>query len=252
MNLPRLYTDLAWLWPLWESLEDYRAECDFYSRCIQKHSRIDARTLLDLGCGGGKTACHLKRRFRLTGIDLSEAMLSQARELNPECEFLKGDMRTVELGRLFDAVYVNDAISYAARPQELSAVFRTAWRHLRPGGVMLVGPDRTVETFVQDETQVSPGQAENPRLTFIEYIHDRDPSDTFYEMVLIVLIREEDKLRIEHDVHLLGLFPKSTWRDLMAEAGFECHEEAYPAGVPGAVPGSLLFVGTKPLGLPQG
>lgn len=40
---------------------------------------------------------NLKRQFDVTGIDPSTAMLAQAKELNPECSFVLGDMRTFRL-----------------------------------------------------------------------------------------------------------------------------------------------------------
>jgi trans-aconitate methyltransferase len=68
--------------------------------------------LLDIGCGGGKNVLNLKRQFAVTGVDLSSAMLAQAKELNPECMFVQGDMRTFRLDRTFDAVLMDDALSY--------------------------------------------------------------------------------------------------------------------------------------------
>lgn len=48
----------------------------------------------------------------MTLVDLSPEMLTTSCALNPECEHLPGDMRTVRLGRLFDAVFIHDAIIY--------------------------------------------------------------------------------------------------------------------------------------------
>ncbi len=54
---PRLYSDLAWLWPLWGDPDGEYAEwCDHIVAMIDKHARRDVRTLLNLGCGGGKNA----------------------------------------------------------------------------------------------------------------------------------------------------------------------------------------------------
>ena len=72
----------------------------------------DARTLLELGSGGGNNASHLKTRFDCTLTDISPEMLALSRSLNPECEHLEGDMRTLRLGREFDVVFIHDAISY--------------------------------------------------------------------------------------------------------------------------------------------
>jgi len=153
VNEKRLYDDLSWLWPLWGDPDgDYAEWCDRVTKVIRQHARRETHTLLNMGCGGGKNAYNLKRNFAVTGIDISPAMLDLARKLNPECEFLIADMRDFDLGRQFDAVLIDDAISYMVSPSELHAVFAMAYRHLSSGGVMVVSPDETTETFRQNTT----------------------------------------------------------------------------------------------------
>ena len=48
----------------------------------------------------------------MTLVDRSAGMLAVSQRLNPECEHVLGDMRTVRLNRLFDAVLIHDAIMY--------------------------------------------------------------------------------------------------------------------------------------------
>ena len=76
-------------------------------------------TLLELGSGGGNNASHLKKHFQMTLVDLSPGMLEVSRKLNPECEHLQGDMRSVRLGRSFDAVFMHDAIAYMTSAEDL-------------------------------------------------------------------------------------------------------------------------------------
>lgn len=133
----RLYDDLAWLWPMWGRPEAYAGYCAHVGRLLQAHARIPVRTLLDVGCGGGKNVFNLKRACEVTGLDLSPRMLEHARELNPECEFVQGDMRVFRLERTFDAVLMDDSISYMASVADLRSAFAAAWRHLRPGGIRL-------------------------------------------------------------------------------------------------------------------
>ena len=70
------------------------------------------RTMLELGCGGGSMAFHLKPHLQLTLTDRSPEMVAVSRSVNPECEHLLGDMRTLNLGREFDVVMIHDAIMY--------------------------------------------------------------------------------------------------------------------------------------------
>jgi trans-aconitate methyltransferase len=125
---------------------EYAHYCRHVTDLIRQHARYPATTLLDIGCGGGKNVLNLKRQCKVTGFDLSAAMLAQAKELNSECTFVLGDMRTFRLDRTFDAVLTDDAISYMSCLADFAEAFRTASAHLNPGGVLVVTPDVTVET----------------------------------------------------------------------------------------------------------
>jgi len=221
VNLPRLYSDLAWVWPLWEELDQYRPDADFYTELIRKYARGQVNTLLDLGCGGGKADYHLKENFKITGVDISLAMLENARRLNGDCEYMLGDVRSVRLERVFDAVLVNDAVSYMTDKVQLGQVFATARRHLRRGGVMIVGADHTKESFIQNEITVSKGGGDGVEITFIENLYDANPADTICELLLIFIIRQSGKLRVEKDLHTLGLFEEPVWTEQIQNAGFK-------------------------------
>ena len=100
---------------------------------------VDARdpapvTVLELGAGGGNNASHLKAHFKMTLVDLSEGMIELSRKLNPECEHIPGDMKTLRLGRAFDAVFIHDAIMYMTNEDDLRLEEETAFVNCMPGG----------------------------------------------------------------------------------------------------------------------
>ncbi len=249
----RLYNDLAWLWPLWNyhTDPDYVDWADNVTRLIRQYSKIPATTFLNLACGGGTNAYNLKKHFEVTGVDISRPMLDLAKKLNPNCEFVLADMRDCSLGRQFDCIFVDDGITDISDLSDLTAVFRTAFEHLRPGGVMVIGPDFVKETFRQNCSRVSvadsPDKPDNLEVTFVENDYDPDPTDDTYEFTLIYLIRENGVLRIETDRSEDGLFSLDTWRTTLREAGFEVHEETN-AGASSDDPRSAapVFVCTKP------
>jgi len=230
-----LYTDLAWLWPPWgDANAEYAHYCRHVTDLIRRHARRPVSTLLDIGCGGGKNALNLKREFHVTGVDLSSAMLARAMELNPECTFIQGDMRTLRLDSTFDAVLMDDAISYMRCLADLVAAIRTAHAHLTPGGVLVATPDVTTETFKQNRTIATPAVpgATPPgvEVVFVENAYDPDPTDEQWESTILYLIRDHGRLRIETDHWTLGIFNLDTWRRVLREAGFEVHEGPYGAG----------------------
>lgn len=222
----RLYKDLAWLWPLWGTVEEYRKECELFTKLIKKHSQIDTKTLLDIGCGGGKNAFNFKKDFTVTGIDVSEEMLNNARQINPECEFVIADMRDFELNREFDSIFLNDSIMYMKSPGELESVFRRSFDHLKSGGVMICYAEILKENFKQNETWVTTSQNGDLEITFIENNYDKNPNDDVFESVMIYLIRKKGDLRIEEDYHECGIFTIDVWRNALKNAGFDYLESA--------------------------
>jgi SAM-dependent methyltransferase len=236
---PHLYSDLAWLWPLWGDPDGEYAEwCAHVVAMIEKHAKRDVKTLLNLGCGGGKNAYNLKRRYQVTGLDLSNDMLANARNLNPDCTFVQGDMRESSLRERFDAIVIDDAVAYMTSREDLKALFRAAYRHLEPGGVMIVSPDGTKETFEQNETRISrslaaaeaEGTPKDVEVVFIENNYDPDPNDDTYEALIIYLIREKGVLRVVEDMHTLGIFAADVWPTLLREAGFEIYDDYWRPG----------------------
>jgi len=241
--LPKLYGPLASWFHLLTAPEDYGYEAEYYTRLIVEACDAPPRTLLELGSGGGNSASHLKVHFDMTLVDLSPQMLEVSRGLNPECEHVQGDMRTVRLGREFDAVFVHDAVMYMTTEDDLRAAIETAFVHCRPGGAALFVPDCTRETFAPGTKQGGHDGADGRALRYLEWTCDPDPNDTSYTVDFAILLREADgSVRVEHDRHVFGVFPRETWLRLLGEAGFR----ARPVTSDDPETAGEVFVGVKP------
>ena len=143
----RLYSDLAGWFHLLTSPEDYVERGGSVHGRSSRRRVPERRTLLELGSGGGNNASHLSEHYACTLSDVSPQMLTLSQGLNPGCEHVLGDMRTVRLGRTFDVVFVHDAIAYMVTETDLLDCLATAFAHLRPGGAALFVPDYTRESF---------------------------------------------------------------------------------------------------------
>jgi SAM-dependent methyltransferase len=218
----RIYSNLASWFHLLTHPSDYEDESAFIAAVVEATVEGPAETLLDLGSGGGNNASHLKRRFACTLTDVSADMLEVSRGLNPECEHIQGDMRTLRLGRTFDAVLVHDAITYMTTEDDLRAAIETVAAHVRPGGVAILEPNANREMFVPDTRHGGHDGKDGRSLRYLEWESDADPEDSTYEVDFVLVLKEQDEpMRIVHDHHVLGLFPESTWRRLIVEAGLE-------------------------------
>ncbi len=220
----RLYHDLSWIWPIVSPPEEYSEETEFFSRIIKEHAQIEVRTLLHLGCGGGRNDYTFKKYFDVTGVDLSEEMLRLARELNPEVSYHTGDMRSLRLRSTFDSVTAPDSLNYMKTEEDLQRTFLTAYEHLKPGGVFLTLAEESRERFKQNRTISSTHSQGDVQITFIENSFDPDPADTHFEMTFIYLVRKKRQLEIYTDSHLLGLFEIDIWHRLLSQAGFEVRQ----------------------------
>ncbi|MCW5981643.1 MAG: class I SAM-dependent methyltransferase [Bryobacteraceae bacterium] len=242
---PKLYNELASWWPLLSPPSDYAGEAAIYGEALRSAGDPPARTLLELGSGGGSNASYLKQRFEVTLVDASAAMLAVSRKLNPECEHIQGDMRTLRLQRLFDRVFIHDAIAYMTSLDDLRSAVRTAFAHCRPGGAALFAPDYIRENF---RPGVEHGGADGDQraLRYLEWTWDPDPADSTYVVDYAYLLRESDgSTRAEHDRHIEGLFGRSEWLGILESAGFAAR--TFPVRHSDAQSGSQeLFVGLKP------
>jgi SAM-dependent methyltransferase len=117
----KMYREFASWWPLVSPPSDYVEEAADLLPTLMQAPDAPPSDVLELGCGGGSLAWHLKAHFRMTLTDISPEMLEQSRQVNPECEHVLGDMRTLDLGRTFDLVFIHDAIMYAIDEASVTA-----------------------------------------------------------------------------------------------------------------------------------
>ncbi|WP_088832834.1 class I SAM-dependent methyltransferase [Paenibacillus tyrfis] len=98
--------------------------------------------VLDLCCGMGRHSMALNGfGFRVTGMDLSEVLLAEARKLDTagEVRWVHGDMRNVPITDPFDAV-VNlfTSFGYFSGDRDNEQVLREMYRLLAPGGRFII------------------------------------------------------------------------------------------------------------------
>ncbi len=217
----RFYGELARWWPLISPVADYAEEAAFAGALLAT-AAVPVREVLELGSGGGHNAAHLRGRFELTLADLSPEMVAMSRELNPDCAHHVGDMRTLRLGRAFDAVFVHDAVDYMTTVDDLRQAIATAYAHCRPGGVAVFVPDHLAETYTPGEDVGGTDGADGRGVRFLEWSWDPDPADTWTVTQYAFLLREADgAVRTVHETHRTGLFARQVWLDLLREAGFD-------------------------------
>lgn len=229
----RFYGELADWWPLISPPEEYAEEASFAASLLEPASATDRPEVLELGSGGGHLASHLADRFALALVDLSEPMLAVSRRLNPEATHAVGDMRTVRLGREFDAVLIHDAVDYMTTETDLAAAIATAYAHCRPGGRVVIVPDDVAETFEERTEHGGSDGTDGRAVRFLSWTYDPDPADSETVTEYTFVLRAADGgVQVASETHRCGLFSRETWLRLMSEAGLtvSAHSEIAAEG----------------------
>jgi SAM-dependent methyltransferase len=246
---PRLYSEFADWYPMLASPSEYAEDARIFLDLLTLASGSPPQTILELGAGAGNTASQYKHRVQATLVDLSPRMLSLSQRANPECEHIQGDMRTLRLGRTFDAVLVHDAVQYLTTEADLRLTLATAFEHCRPGGGALFAPDFTAETFVAATTHGG-HDGDGRSMRYLAWIWDPDPTDTTYVVDFAYLFHEDGQpTRSAYDHHVQGVFSRATWLAALAGAGFEPHIRPFQHS---ELPADSVFVflGLKPIVMP--
>ncbi|MFN0180420.1 MAG: class I SAM-dependent methyltransferase [Gemmatimonadales bacterium] len=235
----RLYSDLAEWWPLLSPPSHYPEEAAHLLDRLPP-PRDPKPTLLELGSGGGSLAFHLKTRFELTLTDLSAEMLAVSARVNPGIEHRQGDMRTIDLGREFDAVVIHDAVAYMVDLGSLRAALGTAARHCKPGGTVAVLPDCIRETFTESTEAGGEDTSDGRGLRYLEWCWDPDPTDHSYRVAYSLILREVDgTVRHELDVQQQGVFSLDEWLASFEAVGLSARWEVDPWA-------RTIFIATRP------
>ncbi len=243
---PRMYHEMAGWFHLITAPSDYAEEAAYYLQVMQNIIGHVPATLLELGSGGGNTASHYKAHIPDVVLsDLSAEMLGLSRTINPELPHIQGDMRTVRVGRQFEAVFVHDACSYLTTEEDIRQLAATAFEHCLPGGVAVFCPDHTAENLVY-ETDHGGHDGDGRALRYLEWTYPGPPgTHAFYVDYVYVLHEDGRGPRVVYDRHINGALPRDLWLQAIRDAGFE----------PGAVPlvhsevpegHSEIFTGWRP------
>ncbi|KPK29034.1 MAG: SAM-dependent methyltransferase [Desulfobacterales bacterium SG8_35_2] len=139
-------------------------ECDF----IEKEIKFNKSTrILDIGCGTGRHSIELsKRGYTVTGIDLSESQLKQARfkasRQNLEIEFQKQDARSLNFSKEFDLVIMlcEGAFPLMETDEMNFKILQNASNALKPKGKLIFTTlnglfplFHSVKDFLESETK---------------------------------------------------------------------------------------------------
>jgi SAM-dependent methyltransferase len=210
--------------------KDYPAEARYVLNHLPDPG--NGRPILELGCGTGRHALEFARAGRgVVAVDRSPGMLARARQLvgsslaplRERVRLVHSDAQRLNLDERFSAaVSLFHVMSYQVAQDDLEAFFRTAARHLVPGGVFLFdfwyGPAVLFQRPETRSRKIAAAGVEVHRVS----VPELDPAANVVHVHFDTYVRRPGSAAIEHvaERHSMRYFFETEIRDLASRTGF--------------------------------
>lgn len=96
--------------------------------------------VLELCCGSGRIVIPLAEKgWQVTGIDISESMIEEAKRRSSKVRWLKADVRSFEIENKFSLIiFPLNSICHLLAIEDLELCFNCVKKHLKPEGIFII------------------------------------------------------------------------------------------------------------------
>lgn len=203
--------------PIYTSRRDFTRECADLRAVVAARHQAPQRWL-DVGCGTGEHLRHLAQHVQVTGMEKSPAMLAIARRKNPQISIVEADMHTMDLQQTFDVITCLYAtLAYCPDPESLAATLSTIASHLNPGGLLVLDPWWSPDTFIEgyvSETTVHDGDRSIVRVS-----HSTRQQRTVLQTAHFLIAAPDVGISHHRDVQRLTLFTQDEYESAIVSSG---------------------------------
>lgn len=218
------YKNFAYVYDTFMDNIPYEEWANYLSTLLHEYISTNSE-LVELGCGTG-TMCHFlsKKGFSIHGIDLSEDMLSIAREKlkeNNKVTLSQQNMCNLEFNQQYEGIYsVCDSMNYLLYDEELLATFKQVKTYLKKNGVFVfdLKTPYFYETILGD--QVFCDHQDNCSYIW-ENSYFKDDQVNQYDLTIFARENDHDKFERFTETHHQKAYSLEEIIDLLAIAGLE-------------------------------
>lgn len=224
------FEDYAYYYNTFYGDKDYAEEARVVDKLLQKYCMCKTHNanILNIGCGTGKHDFELNALgYKVHGIDLSEKMISIARdkvENYKNISFEVGDFRSYRGNVIYEAVIsLFHVMSYQTSNSDVLDSFKTANKNLKSGGILLFdlwyGPGVVNE---QPENRIK--KVEDEKNLIVRYAHpvmhwNDNIVDVNYDVLIIN--KENNVASSIQETHRMRYFFKPEIENMLSQSGFE-------------------------------
>jgi len=205
MKTQMLYRELGKYYNLIYHLKDYKKEVEIVKKLLLKYKKSDGKELLDVGCGTGQHLKYLKNYFSCTGIDVNKEMLEIARKNVKGVVYKQADMIDFNLNKKFDMIIcLFSSIGYVRTYSNLKKTIQNFSNNLKTGGVVLIEPWFTKDTFIPGKLHMTTCDGEDIKLVRLDFSRVKG-NISIIEMHYLIAEKRKG-VKYFSDQHELGLF----------------------------------------------
>ncbi|WP_028399268.1 class I SAM-dependent DNA methyltransferase [Ectobacillus panaciterrae] len=182
-------------------------------------------SLLDLACGTGNITLPLVQKgYDVTGVDLSEDMLSIAQQKLAQAghtvPFYQQDMRELELPQQFDCITIFcDSLNYVTKEQGVKETFARVHQHLKQNGLLLFDVHSLYKihhVFMNETYTIN----ENDVALIWNCFPGEDSDSVEHDMTFFVQGEDEDVYYRFDEFHVQRTYSIENLQAWLEEAGF--------------------------------
>ena len=202
---------------------DYRAVVGFYRTLLDREG-VHPRTAVDLACGTGSISAILAGQgLSVTGVDMSEEMLTQAAAKTAELPnppvFVRQKLQRLSLPRGVDlAVCALDSLDYITDPRDCAEAIRRVYRALNPGG-MFIFDVNTPEKLRAMDNQIFLDEDDD---VYCVWRGEFDERSNICSYGMDLFCREGDKWVRSFEEHREYAYSRAQLTAYLKQAGFSC------------------------------
>ncbi|MBK7253719.1 MAG: class I SAM-dependent methyltransferase [Ignavibacteria bacterium] len=178
-----------------------------------------AKTLLDTACGTGKHIEYLNKYFDPEGLDINEDLLNIAKQRCPGTVFHFESMIDFDLRKKYDVVTcLFSSIAYVKTPGNLFNAVKCMSAHLNPGGLLIIEPWFSRETFWTDRITVNHYDEKDLKIT---WMYTPKIENDLSVLEINYLVGTPSEVSYFKERHELGLFDDTQYRSSMEKPGLK-------------------------------
>ena len=203
---------------IYGAFKDYAAEASTIAMLVRA-VQPKAHTILDVGCGTGEHAKHLRMShgFAVDGLDLDAGLLAVARDKLSDAQFFEADMGAFDLRRRYDVVMcLFSSIGYLKTLDRVTAALHCFRRHLAEDGVIVVEPWFAPGILLEGGGSMQQAEADGVR---VERTSHTTLTERLSSLTFSYRIEDQNGVRTVQEVHALGLFTEAEMQVSFMAAG---------------------------------